>query len=288
MRSRSTDHEQFACLEGAHDHDGAAGQQGAEEARPADVRVQAERAQRARAPVIAQREGQVIGPVEPPPVRVDDALRQARRARAVDDVALVVVGDSRVDRPVGLRVAPGAEFLPARLHRLVCDEGAWPHAAEARSQLLEPGALVAGCHRRHRLRIRSHRHDGVVRDREVERHRDAARLEDAPDRLEHLGAVVHQHEDPLAATHAEPPQPVRDAVGPGIEIAPGENPIAVDDRRLVAEPLAVQGDDFRKERRRGLEPGHVRAVRGTLRVAAPRPRVAAPRGSRTARTNSRP
>jgi hypothetical protein len=53
-------------------------------------------------------------------------------------------------------------------------------------------------------------------------------------------------------------QGIRDTVGAGVEVAPGERAAVLDEGRLLALPLAVQGENLGKERGFGREPAQNR------------------------------
>ncbi len=149
----------------------------------------------------------------------------------------------------------GGGVLVRRCRRFIQAE---PVAGEVRRQVRQ---LVPVRDADRRIRhVGQHRGHALRGLRRVQREEGSTRLEDAQQRHHQvLGAVQQDGHDDLGP-HAEPLQPVRQAVGPAVEFGIGQLAVVVGDRDGVREALDRRGDHLMQAGRPvvddlGLVPG---------------------------------
>ncbi len=234
-------------LKARHDDDRTADVDGAQHRDPGDVGEQSQGAKRHAVAAVAQGDGEIRRPMHAAPVGVNDALGHAGRAGTVDDVAFLVRTDRagpvrRCGRePPGERRPTGARRPQADAQRRRDRRMSIPQAVDARE---------VPCGREHhaRVRIGDHRRDRIVGDRDVQRHGDAGRAQDAEQQDRHFQAVVHQQDHAVTGLETERAQAVRRARGLPFELRPGQAPLALDERVARRPPFAVQPEQVGQRR----------------------------------------
>ncbi len=194
------------------------------------------------------------------------ALRGAGGAGCVDQGQQIVETD-----PGGRRLV--VEVRIGRDQVLVAPGAA---VAVEDDQVLEIGQLPAGLLERLQEALLDDRHLGagvadhvgdlLRRCRLIDRERDRAERHRAEVDREELEPVVEHQRDRVPLADAERREAARDRARPGAQLVPGQRPLAVDDRRAVAEP----GDGLLEGRR---EAGRIRlGARASVRVPLSRRR----------------